>query len=92
VWPPGYVEHDIGVTVQPGTRTDAPAMGGLAGAGTVSPSRYSTLIGQRNRPVQGLSSDGAALDAVFADYDPTEFHLTSSVRQRGRVLGGLTPT
>ena len=51
-----------------------------------------TPIGQRSRPAQGLSFDGAALDAVFADYDPMEYHLMSSFRRRGRVLGGPTPT
>jgi hypothetical protein len=82
----------VGVTVQPGTRMDAPAIGGLAGAGALSPSRYGTLIGQGSRPAQGLSSDRAALDAAFADYDPTEYRLISSFRRRGRVLGGPAST
>jgi hypothetical protein len=80
----------VGVTPQSGTRTGATAIGGLAEAGTVSASRYGPLIGQRGRPAQGLSFDRAALDAVFADYDPMEYHLMSGGRRGGRVLGGPT--
>jgi hypothetical protein len=80
------------VTVQPGTTMDAPAIGGLAGAGSLSPSRNSTLITQHRRPAQGLSFDSAALDAVFADYDPMEYHLMSSGGRPTRILGGPTST
>jgi len=82
----------VGVTPQSGTRTGAAVISRLAGAGTPSLSRYGTLIGQRGRPAQGLSFDAAALDAVFADYDPMDYHLMSSGRQRGLVLGGPTST
>jgi hypothetical protein len=82
----------VGVTLLSGTRTGAPAIGGRAGDGTLSTSRYSTLIGERGRPAQGFSSDLAALDAVFADYDPMQYHLMSGGRRRGRLLGGLTST
>ena len=82
----------VGVTLQSGTRTGAAVIGSLAGAETPSPSRYGTLIGQRGRPAQGLSFDWAALDSVFADYDPMEYHLMSSGRRRGRVFGGPTST
>ena len=64
--------------------------GGLAGDGTMGPSRYGTLIGQRGRPAQELSFDKAALDAVFAAYDPMEYHLMSSGPRRARLLGGPT--
>jgi hypothetical protein len=82
----------VGVTLLSGARTGAAAIGGHAGAGTLSPSRYSTLIGQRGRPAQGFSSDLAALDAVFADNDPMEYHLMSGGRRRGRLLGGPATT
>jgi hypothetical protein len=75
----------VGVALPSGPRTGAPAIGGLAGAGTLSPSRYGALIGQRGRPAQGSSSDLAALDAVFADYGPMEYHLMSGGQRRGRV-------
>jgi hypothetical protein len=82
----------VGVNLQSGTRTGAPAIGGRAGDGTLSTSRYSTLIGERGRPAQGFSSDLAALDAVFADYDPMQYHLMSGGRRRGRLLGGPAST
>ena len=67
-------------------------IGRLAGDGTLSPSAYGTLMGQRSRPAQEVSSDLAALDAVFADYDPMQYHLMSSGRRRGRLLGGPAST
>ncbi len=82
----------VGMTLPFGMRIDAPAMGGLAAAGTLSPSRYGMLMGQRCRPAQGLSFDRAALDTVLADYDPMEYHLMRSGRRRGRVLGDRTST
>jgi hypothetical protein len=82
----------VGVSPKSGTRRGAAVTDRLTGAGTLSPSRYGTRIGQRGRPAQGRSSDRAALDAVLADYDPTEYYLMSSFRRRGRVLGGPTST
>jgi hypothetical protein len=82
----------VGVTHQSGTKKGAPANGRLARAQTLSPSRHGALIGRRGRPAQGLSSDLVARDAIFADYDPMEYHLMSGGRQRGRVLGGPTST
>jgi hypothetical protein len=78
----------VGVTLESGTTTGAPASGGFAGAGTLSPSHYGTVIGQRDRAAQGLSSGRAATDAVLADCDPEGYRLMTGGRRRGRVLGG----
>jgi Peptidase A4 family len=80
----------VGVTIPSGLREDVPGIGGLPVVGTMSPLRYGTLIGQRERPAQGLSFHGAAIDAVFADYDPMEYHLMSRGGRKGRVLSGPT--
>jgi hypothetical protein len=82
----------VGATLQSGLRTGAASIGTLAGDGTLSPSRHDTPIGQRGGPAQGLSSDLAAIDSVFADYDAMEYHLMSSGRRRGQVLGSPAST